>query len=306
MLTFDQFITFCYQLNMTDIKQLKAFIAVAEELNFHRAAERLGTVQPALSRMVRNLELDMKVTLLQRTTRHVELTESGKVFLDEARNLIEQLASAVRNTQNTAMGISGRLTLAYMDFAVHQILPDMLGAVAKTSPDIRIELVYMSTSRQRSALLDGALDIGIIIGEMTSPNVDTLRLADLPLMIGVSKKSPLAAMKKLALADILNEPVLIGNAAEWSAFRDVIFALYAQAGVMPNIVQEASSAAALLGLVAKGLGLTFYAGAPKLYQSPGIAFVPLAPKCTLPVTLAWRKGPKLQLARHVLKLAELI
>ena len=89
MLTFDQFITFCYQLNMTDIKQLKAFIAVAEELNFHRAAERLGTVQPALSRMVRNLELDMKVTLLQRTTRHVELTESGKVFLDEARNLID-------------------------------------------------------------------------------------------------------------------------------------------------------------------------------------------------------------------------
>ena len=97
---------------MSDIKQLKAFVVVAEELNFHRAAERLGTVQPALSRIVRNLEQDMKVTLLLRTTRHVELTESGKAFLEDARGIITQLNNAVRNTQNTAMGISGHLTLA--------------------------------------------------------------------------------------------------------------------------------------------------------------------------------------------------
>lgn len=291
---------------MTDIKQLKAFVAVAEELHFHRAAERLGTVQPALSRLVRNLEQDMKVTLLQRTTRHVELTEPGKVFLDEARGIIAQLNNAVRYTQNTAMGISGRLTLAYMDFAVHQILPDLLNPLAKTNPDIRIELVYMSTSRQRSALLDGAVDMGIIIGEMTSPNVDTLRLADLPLVVGVAKSSRLAAKKKLALTDVLSEPILIGSAAEWSAFRDVIFTLFAEVGGTPNIVFEASSAAALLGLVAKGLGLTFYAGAPKLYQSADIVFLPLAPMRTLPITLAWRKGPKLQLVRHVLKLAKLI
>ncbi len=291
---------------MTDIKQLKAFVAVAEELNFHRAAERLGTVQPALSRMVRNLEQDMKVTLLLRTTRHVELTESGKAFLEDARGVITQLNNAVRNTQNTAMGIRGHLTLAYMDFSVHEILPDLLAAVARTNPNIRIELVYMSTSRQRSALLEGAVDMGIIIGEMTSPNVDTLRVAELPVMVGVSKKSPLAAKKRLSLTDVLSEPILIGNAEEWSAFRDVIFALFAEAGVTPNILFEASSAAALLGLVAKGLGLTFYAGMPQLYQNADIVFVPLAPKHTLPITLAWRKGPKLSLARQVLKLAQLI
>ena len=291
---------------MTDMKQLNAFVAVAEELNFHRAAERLGTVQPALSRMVQNLEQDIKVKLLQRTTRHVELTESGKVFLEEARGIIAQLNSAVRNTQNAAMGISGRLTLAYMDFAVHEILPDMLAAVVKTSPNISIELVYMSTSRQRTALLDGEVDMGIIIGDMASPNVDTLRLADLPLVVGVAKSSRLAAKKKLALTDVLSEPILIGSAAEWSAFRDVIFTLFAEVGVTPNIIFEASSAVALLGLVAKGLGVTFYAGAAQLYKSADIVFVPITPKRTLPITLAWRKGPKLQLARQVLKLADLI
>ena len=73
-----------------------------------------------------------------------------------------------------------------MDFAVHHILPDMLAAVVRANPNIRIELVYMSTSRQRSALLDSAVDMGIIIGEMTSPNVDTLRLAELPVTVGIS------------------------------------------------------------------------------------------------------------------------
>ena len=157
--------------------------------------------------MVQNLEQDMKVTLLQRTTRHVELTESGKVFLEEARGIIAQLNNAVRNTQNTAMGISGHLTLAYMDFAVHQILPDMLASVVRANPNIRIELVYMSTSRQRSAFLDGSIDMGIIIGDMTSPTVDTLRLADLPLVVGLVKNSPLSAKKKLALTDVLSEPI---------------------------------------------------------------------------------------------------
>ena len=91
-----------------------------------------------------------------------------------------------------------------------------------------------------------------------------------------------------------------------SAFRDVIFTLFAEVGVKPNIVFEASSAAALLVLVAKGLGLAFYAGSPQLYQKADIVFVPLAPKLRLLVTLAWRKGPKLRLARQVLELAQLI
>lgn len=107
---------------MTDIRQLKAFVAVAEELNFHRAAERLATVQPALSRLIQNLELEMQVQLLRQTTRHVELTEAGKTLLQEARMLIQNLTHAVKVTQQTANGTAGNLTLGYMDFAVHTVL----------------------------------------------------------------------------------------------------------------------------------------------------------------------------------------
>ena len=139
----------------------------------------------------------------------------------------------------------------------------MLAAVVRANPNIRIELVCMSMSRQRSALVDGAVDMSIIIGEMDRPNVDTVRLVVAPLMVGVANESVLAAKKKLALTDVLSGPILIGNAEKWSALRDVIFTLFAEAGVTLKIVFEASSAAAMVGLVAKVLGLIFYAGVPK-------------------------------------------
>lgn len=288
---------------MTDIRQLKAFVAVADELNFHRAAEKLGTVQPALSRMIRNLEQDMDVILLLRTTRSVALTESGKVFLGEARLLLNQLSSAIRTTQAAERGTVGSLSLAYIDFAVHSLLPDMVSAVAAAAPDIRFELTYLSSAQQRLALLEGRIDMGILIGQANSPSVESLRMADETLVVALPGNHRLASKRNLSFADIRDEPVLFGNEQDWSAFRDILFRLYAQNGGSPRIVLEASSAAALFGLAAKGLGIAFYVGVPKLYQGCGLVFRPLAPEITIPISLAWRKGPKLTLTQQVLKLA---
>ena len=163
---------------MTDIRQLKAFVAVAEELNFHRAAERLATVQPALSRLIQNLDLDMQVQLLRRTTRHVELTETGKTLLQDARTLLQNLEQAVKVTQQTVNGTAGKLILGYIDFAVHTVLPDKLAALVKHNSDIGISLTYLSTMQQRMALIEGNIDLGIMIGQMNSPHVETCVLAE--------------------------------------------------------------------------------------------------------------------------------
>jgi LysR family transcriptional regulator, benzoate and cis,cis-muconate-responsive activator of ben and cat genes len=288
---------------MADIRQIKAFVAVAEELNFHRAAEKLGTVQPALSRLIRNLEIDLKVKLFERTTRHVALTETGKLFLGEAHALIAQLANAVRAAQSTEKGESGTLTLAYMDFAVHALLPELLASVAKAGPGIGFQLIYMSTAQQRLALTEGKIDMGMMIGQMSNPLVDCLRIASERLTVVLPSGHRLAAKNSVKLADILGEPVLLGNEVEWSAFREIIFRLYAQQGANPRIGVEASSAAALFGLVTQGLGISFYAGVPKIYQSGSLVFRPLVPAETVPISLVWRKGPKLALVRQVLKVA---
>ena len=290
---------------MTDIRQCRAFIAVAEELNFHRAAEKLGTVQPALSRLIGNLEKDLDVKLLERTTRHVALTEAGRIFLTEARSLVSQLASAVRNTRSAGMGTAGRLTLAYMDFAVHSLLPDLLSAVSKASPDIHIDLTYMSSAQQKLALMDGAIDLGIMIGGMSNPFVESIRLADEPLVVAFAEKHKKNPKLSVAFSDLVREPLLIGNEADWSAFRDILFKLYAQEGTSPTIVAEASSAAALFGLAAKGMGITFYAGIPKLYQGGNLVFRTVTPRTKIPVSLVWRKGAKLPLVQQVLKDARL-
>jgi DNA-binding transcriptional LysR family regulator len=285
---------------MTDIRQCRAFIAVAEELNFHRAAEKLGTVQPALSRLIGNLEKDLKLRLLERTTRHVSLTEPGKVFLAEARALVGQMASAVRNTQAAGMGTAGRLTLAYMDFAVHSLLPDLLSAVSKGSPDIHFDLTYMSSAQQRFALMEGTIDLGIMIGGMSNPFVESIRLSEEPLVVAFAKKYKQSWKLNPSFSDLVREPLLIGNEADWSAFRDILFKLYAQEGTSPTIVAEASSAAALFGLAAKGMGIAFYAGSPKLYEGGNLTFRTVKSGVKIPISLVWRKGAKLPLVRNVL------
>ncbi len=286
---------------MIEIRHLKAFAAVAEELNFHRAAERLGTVQPALSRLIRNLEEDMQVRLLERTTRHVQLTEAGKAFLSEARSLMNQLSGAVRTAQNTARGMMGSLTLAYMDFAVHRLLPDMVAAARVAEPGIRIELTYMSTSQQRLALMEGKADMGIMIGRMSGLHVDMMVLSEEPVVVALPAGHRLARRRSIALKDLIDEPILLGSENEWSVFRDFVFALYAEEGASPRIVHEASSAAALFGLASKGLGVTFYAGVPKLYQGGGLVFRTLTSAKRLTISLVWRKGPKLPLIRRFLE-----
>lgn len=286
---------------MIDIRHIRAFVAVAEELNFHRAAERLSTVQPALSRLIQNLEENMQVHLIERTTRHVQLTEAGKDFLLESRGILNQLLGAVRSARDTARGTKGTLTLAYMDFAVHRLLPNLLAVHNVAEPDIRIQLTYMSTARQRLALIEGKIDLGILIGTMTGPQVESMLLSEEPIFVVMGINHRLAKKRSVAFKDFLDEPLLLGSDSEWSAFRDFIFALYAEHGASPKIRYEASSAAALLGMAAKGLGITFYAGLPTVYQGPDLVFRKLSGPKKLPISLVWRKGPKLPLIRRFLK-----
>ena len=285
---------------MLDIRHLKAFVAVAEELNFHRAAERLHIVQPALSRLIKILEEVVGVTLLERSTRHVRLTEAGKVFLDDARATLIQLTGAVRAAREADSGATGTLRLAYMDFAVHRLLPDMVAAAARHEPGIRPELVYMSTAQQRQALLEGRIDLGIIIGTMSAPSVETRLLAEEPLVVAMAADHPLAGRERVLPRDILAEPLLLGSEGEWSTFRDRVFSLYAEHDASPRIAQEASSAAALFGLVARGVGITLYDGDPAVYAHPMIAVRPLVGVRPLPVSAAWRRGPRLPLVRRFL------
>ncbi len=253
-----------------DLRHLRSFITLADELHFSRAAARLNMTQPGMSRLISELEADVGVPLLRRTTRTVELTEAGKAFLAEATLALERLERAVHVARRTASGETGVLRIGYMDFAINGRLPEFLRTFSRTRPETRLELSFIPTLQQQEALLADRIDIGFMIGPFEQPGMasytfDTERyVALLPIT------HPLSNVRVLRLADLAGEPFVLGSGQNWGAFRAKLFSLCHRAGFTPNIVQEASSSEGIFGLVAAGAGVSVYASCVRNVQRRGI------------------------------------
>jgi len=152
-----------------ELRYISAFIAVAKTLNFRRAAESLYMTQPGLTRMIKRLEEDIGVGLFNRTTRSVELTEAGNIFLKEIRPAIEKIRRAISKAQSVEAGNIGYLKVAYMGFAINGPLPAILRDFHQQYPGIRADLVYMPTKEQKKMIIDSELDVGFLIGPFVSP-----------------------------------------------------------------------------------------------------------------------------------------
>jgi DNA-binding transcriptional LysR family regulator len=275
-----------------DVRHLRAFVAVAETLSFRAAAERVHLAQPAVSRTVRDLEVRLGATLFERDTHHVALTEAGAVFLDESRTILAALERAQQSARAAEAGRQGRLTVAYMDFATHRLLPAILPAFKAREPGVTVDLVYLPTERQRVALLRGEIDIGLMIGPFDSPGIETLLLETSPLLLGLPAAHPLARRgNPPTLAEAAAEPMVLGAMEGWSAFRAILGRAFEQVGAAPRVVQEASTASAIFAMVQAGMGLTIHAGLPSRYDLSGLTLRPFAgvlPHVT--TVMSWRPG----------------
>lgn len=271
-----------------DMRQARAFVLVAEELHFGRAAGRLYMSQPALSRAIRQLEEGVGVPLLERSTRRVRLTPAGDAFAAECRLALGHLGRAVSAAQNAAEGQEGRLRVAYMDFAINGRLPQILQAFRAKHPRVAIDLQFMATALQHPALLEGRIDIGFIIGEFDSPQVVNLLVEQEDFVALLPEGHRLAAMSKVRVGDLATEPFVVGNEATYSSFRTRMFSVCHAAGFFPNIVQQASSTAGILGMVAAGAGVSIFGGSARNLQRTGVVIKPLADaRETIPTFAAW-------------------
>ena len=259
-----------------DHRHLRVFVAVAEELSFQRAALRAGLVQPAVSRTIRDLERRLEVPLLSRSTRHVRLTDAGRVFLDHARIILAEMEKAERLARAVEAGTHGRLTVAYMEFAVHRLLPAILPRFRNARPNVRVDLAYMWTERQRQAILEGEADIGFMIGPFGGPELHSFVVAQDPIYAVLPRGHPLAAQASVSLRELGSEPLVLGPHQYWSAFRHILADLFGTAGIAPRVVQEASTGPAILGMVGAGLGVSLYAGIPEQYSLSRVVLRPLS------------------------------
>jgi DNA-binding transcriptional LysR family regulator len=238
-----------------DLRRLRYFVAVAEELHFGRAAQRLNISQPPLSVQIRTLEREIGAPLLIRTQRRVELTEAGRVLLEEARRLLGQAEAAVIHVRRAAEGTVGRLTIGFVSTVDYSILPPLVRRFRQKYPGITLKLLELTGDRQQALLQSGELDLGLSI--LPSPASDlTMRpVFREPLIAAVPASHPLAARRRAALRSLAAEPFIQFPRELAPGLYDLAIAACQKAGFTPHLSQEAIQMQTILGLVAAGLGV---------------------------------------------------
>lgn len=259
-----------------DLRQARAFLFVADELHFGRAAARLFMTQPALSRTIRALEASVGVPLLERSTRRVRMTAAGEAFAAECRLALGHLDRAAASALNAAEGREGRLRVGYMDFAINGRLPQILKSFGTKYPHVLVDLEYIPTAMQHTALLEGRIDIGFVIGEFRAPRILNLPVDSDDFVALLPEGHRLASRSSLRLADLSDEPFVLGSEDTFSSFRQLLFPLCHAAGFYPRIVQQASNTSGIFGMVAAGVGVTLYAGCARNFKRAGVVVKPLA------------------------------
>ncbi len=239
-----------------DLRQLRQFVAVAEERSFRRAAQRLHVSQPPLSVAVQRLEAEIGVRLLDRNRHGVRLTPAGEAFLLEARRTLAHAQLSVDIAQRAASGKLGTLRLSFVPSAGLTVVPHLLRLFRQDHPDVKLILGGETTSQQMVALEQGATDVGLVVPplhEAAGLRVKPFRQEDL--VLAVPAEHAMAGLARVQLRDLANEDFVGFPVKEGPGFESVVMAACQDCGFIPRFVQTASQMQAIVALVAGGLGI---------------------------------------------------
>jgi DNA-binding transcriptional LysR family regulator len=270
-------------------RKLRYFVAVAEELNFSRAAERLYVAQQALSKQVRELEESLGTVLLTRSTRRVELTPAGASFLETARSVLDTLDSGVLAAQQQGREHNGTLRLGFLVGAALELTAPITAEFAARCPGVRIDLREYSFSDSSAGLADDSVDVALLRAPVSLQGLRFEQLFVEPLMLMVPRAHRLAAQTSLSVRQILDEPLAVGRSADpaWRAF----WTLQAYRGSSAAAVaQEVTSQTELLEVVASGIACAVtIAGASRYTTHPDVCYVPIEDADGAMLGIGWRR-----------------
>ncbi|MFC1421122.1 LysR family transcriptional regulator [Streptacidiphilus cavernicola] len=272
-------------MNELETRQLRYFVAVAEELHFGRAAERLGMAQPPLSRAIRDLEHQLGVALFERTTRQVALTPAGKALLSDARTVLDSISAAGRRAQHAGEP-EPRLRLALKADIDGGLLPQILDAYAQDEAALPVELVLGPFGDQARALYDGRADAALLLDPVDRHGLDYEPLLTEPFLIALSATDPLAARISLCLADLTGRSLPDGSRAEQGPAHRA----NPSQGPAPTTVtvQDASDLPQILRLVELSRVICFLpASVTRRYARPEIAYLPVDDLAPATLAVAW-------------------
>ena len=291
-----------------ELRHLRYFVAVAEELHFGRAAKRLHIVQPTLSAQIARLEEELGVPLLYRTKRKVELTEAGKAFLREARQTLEQSERAAREARRAASGQTGRLAVGLVGSATYSVLTEVMSIYRERFPDVQLAPREMNTVDQIEALREGSIQIGFL---RPSSDYDTEDLEfevfiREPIMAVLPKDHRISAMKVVPLKALAGEPFVTADPEREPGFHEQVMHACQAAGFTPKVVQEVTEMQVGLGLGAASTELVgLLPASVRNLRTTGVVFKRLAkPVPEMTLYIAWHPDDLSPAASAFLDLAK--
>lgn len=273
-----------------ELRHLRYFVAVAEELNFSRAAQRLHIAQPPLSQQIRDLEEELGVTLFERTKRRVELTVPGEIFLDKVRQAIEQVEQAVAAVQRASRGELGRLSIGFNSSATYSILPAFLRAFRERCPDAELDLQELTTHQQLVRLHQRQIDVGILYLPIETEALNVMSVLKEVMVVAIPETHPLAALSQVSIRLLNRDLFIVPPPVLGGGLHSQIMQFFQQTGFSPTIAQQATQLQTIISLVAGGVGVALVPASMQNLQRSGVVYrslQELTPE--VEIALAWRQ-----------------
>jgi len=291
-----------------DLRRLRYFVAVAEELHFGRAAERVHVVQSAISQQIKLLEEEFGFALFERSRNRVTLTVPGEVFLPEARDILRRSEAALHRARASADGTVGRLAIGFVDNVLWSVLPPILRDFRVARPEVELTLRPMARSEQIEALRAGVIDIGILPSPAPTHAMRTALLVGAPLVAAIPEHHPLADRGSISLTELADEPWVVFPPSMRSRILEIVASSCAAAGFVPIVAQEAEQLHTLLALVSAGLGVTLVPEWVARARPAGVSLVPVAEATpSYELLVAWQEealNPAIDALRDIARLGQ--
>jgi LysR family transcriptional regulator, hca operon transcriptional activator len=287
-----------------ELRHLRYFVAVADELNFTRAAIRLNTSQPSLSQQIRQLEAEVGVALLNRSRHHVALTDAGRVFLRESKDILGRIDHAGRLAKQAANGRAGDLSVGTFPAADVRIFPALRPLVAAHLPNVHLILHSKYAIEPVMGLQTGALDVAFMRGPLDVDGLEVIELAHEPIVVVLPAHHPLTRRTRIPIDVLHDVPCITIERALAPALHDAIAALYRKARIRMQAVSSADNVLGHLQLVKEGLGFALLPDSVGALLPPGVVVKPLAcdPVPAVSIVVAWKRGNGSPLVRAFLDL----
>ncbi len=288
---------------LIELRLWRQFLAVADELHFGRAAQRLNMTQPPLTQAIAQLEALLGLKLFDRTKRSVQLTVAGTALVPEARDLLARAQALPLVARASADGEAGRLRLAFVSTVGFDLLPRWVRAFREQYPKVQLELIEATGDVQQRALERGEIDAGFMLHSpgFAPPGLACQRIARDPLVVAVPEQSGLAGKTPLTLKDLLGQPLVIFPRRIVPSLYDAIFAMYHASGQLPRVAQEAIQMQTIVNLVSAGLGIAWVPDSVRQFQRPGVVYRELkagkgqaVPGCETSLVWAGTASPALE------------